>query len=185
MAKSRSKAASSSGRRKSASKGASKGVSKNASKKKASRAGRSTRSAARTDLSDAASRPPLKAGDVPDDIELLNVHRYPESMPASVVAFVRNDRSCQRRLEELAKSTPGKRGQSGFNQLFQQKLDESADGPGPAPKVYRADDSPAGKDGASDGAPDGGGPSNFSRPMPAPRRPESGGIGGFFRKLFS
>ncbi|MEQ9362691.1 MAG: hypothetical protein RIF32_00525 [Leptospirales bacterium] len=107
------------------------------------------------------------------------MHRYPESMPASVVAFVRNDRGCQRRLEELVKGTPGKRGQSGFNQLFQQKLDESVDGPGPAPKVYRADDPPAGPD-----AP-GGAPGDPKRPGPPPPPQADGGIGGFFRKLFS
>ncbi len=45
-----------------------------------------------------------------DDIELLNIHRYPESHPASLVAQVRNSKVCQKRLEELLKSLPGKGG---------------------------------------------------------------------------
>lgn len=62
-----------------------------------------------------------------DDIELLNVHRYPDSMPPSAVAFVRNSKACQKRLEELLKAVPGKKSQqsSGWNQLIQQKLDET------------------------------------------------------------
>lgn len=127
------------------------------------------------------SRPSLKAGVVPDDIELLNVHRYPESMPASVVAFVRNDRACQRRLEELVKIIPGKRGQSGFNQLFQQKLDESAGPPPPsgegqyAPASGEGGDSEGGATGTVDGY----------TPRRTQSSAESGGIGGFFRKLLS
>ena len=69
-------------------------------------------------------------GDGPlDDIELLNVHRYPESMPASIVAQVRNNRIYQKRLEDLLKGLPGKRSSersSGWNQLMQQKLEETS-----------------------------------------------------------
>ncbi len=162
MAKSRSKSA-----------GRASGSRKKKAAKKTSR-----RSALRMDGGDAPIRT-LKAGDVPDDIELLNVHRYPESMPASVVAFVRNDRNCQRRLEELVKGTPGKRGQSGFNQLFQQKLDESSDSSGPPPTVLRADDR---KGDSADGSPGNSAPGG---PPPANRQAAPGGIGGFFRKLFS
>jgi len=43
-----------------------------------------------------------------DDIELLNIHRYPESVPPSVLAFVRNSRACQKRLEELLKVMPAR-----------------------------------------------------------------------------
>jgi len=38
-----------------------------------------------------------------DDIELLNIHRYPESVPASLVAQVRNSKTYQKRLEDLLK----------------------------------------------------------------------------------
>lgn len=47
-----------------------------------------------------------------DDIELLNIHRYPESHPASLVAQVRNSKVCQKRLEELLKTLPGKGGKN-------------------------------------------------------------------------
>lgn len=46
---------------------------------------------------------------IPDDIELLNIQRYPESAPASLVAFVRNSKLCQKRLEELLKGLPGRK----------------------------------------------------------------------------
>ncbi|MCE9596532.1 MAG: hypothetical protein K8S54_01060 [Spirochaetia bacterium] len=41
-----------------------------------------------------------------DDIELLNIHRYPESVPASMVAQIRNSKVYQKRLEELLKGIP-------------------------------------------------------------------------------
>lgn len=41
-----------------------------------------------------------------DDIELLNIHRYPESVPASMVAQIRNSKVYQKRLEELLKGMP-------------------------------------------------------------------------------
>ncbi len=44
-----------------------------------------------------------------DDITLLNVHRYPDSVPASVVAQVRNSKAAQKRLEELLKGMSGGR----------------------------------------------------------------------------
>ncbi|MBI39151.1 MAG: hypothetical protein CMF59_06100 [Leptospiraceae bacterium] len=46
-----------------------------------------------------------------DDIELLNIHNYPESYPKSVVNQVRNNRLAQKRLEELLRDMPqrGKR----------------------------------------------------------------------------
>lgn len=47
---------------------------------------------------------------IPDDIELLNVHRYPESYPGSIVAHIRNSKSCQKRLEDLLKGIPTRRG---------------------------------------------------------------------------
>ncbi len=47
---------------------------------------------------------------VPDDIELLNIHRYPEMYAASAVAHVRNSKACQKRLEDLLKNMPGTRG---------------------------------------------------------------------------
>ncbi|MEQ8350640.1 MAG: hypothetical protein RH862_04100 [Leptospiraceae bacterium] len=49
-----------------------------------------------------------------DDIELLNIHNYPESYPKSVVNQVRNDRLAQKRLEELLREMPqrGKRRRS-------------------------------------------------------------------------
>lgn len=58
---------------------------------------------------------------IPDDIELLNIHRYPESVPASTIAFVRNSKVCQKRLEDLLKGMPqnkGVRGISGQEQTF-------------------------------------------------------------------
>lgn len=49
-----------------------------------------------------------------DDIDLLNIHRYPETVPASVVAQVRNSKVYQKRLEELLKGLPtGRRRQGG------------------------------------------------------------------------
>lgn len=177
MAKSRSKSASRgsrpAARRKSSSKTSARNSGKNSTK--------SVKSSNRSSGIDPASRPTLKAGDVPDDIELLNVHRYPESMPASVVAFVRNDRGCQRRLEELVKIIPGKRGQSGFNQLFQQKLNESSEGPGPAPTVYRAGDGQTPPGGPGAGSDNKAGSASAA----STRATDHGGIGGFFRKLFS
>lgn len=47
---------------------------------------------------------------VPDDIELLNIHRYPEMYAASAVAHVRNSKACQKRLEDLLKNMPATRG---------------------------------------------------------------------------
>ena len=44
-----------------------------------------------------------------DDIELLNIHRYPESYPAGVVASVRNSRVYQKRLEDLLRGLPDRR----------------------------------------------------------------------------
>ncbi|MBU44674.1 MAG: hypothetical protein CMN76_15740 [Spirochaetaceae bacterium] len=41
-----------------------------------------------------------------DDIELLNIHNYPESYPKSVVNQVRNNRVFQKRLEELLRDMP-------------------------------------------------------------------------------
>ncbi|MCB1169778.1 MAG: hypothetical protein KDK25_05560 [Leptospiraceae bacterium] len=41
-----------------------------------------------------------------DDIELLNIHNYPESYPRSVVNQVRNNRAAQKRLEELLREMP-------------------------------------------------------------------------------
>lgn len=41
-----------------------------------------------------------------DDIELLNIHNYPESYPRSVVNQVRNNRAAQKRLEELLRDMP-------------------------------------------------------------------------------
>ncbi|MCB1304281.1 MAG: hypothetical protein KDK37_08385 [Leptospiraceae bacterium] len=43
-----------------------------------------------------------------DDIELLNIHNYPESYPRSVVNQVRNDKGAQRRLEELLRDLPNR-----------------------------------------------------------------------------
>lgn len=40
-----------------------------------------------------------------DDIDLLNAHRYPESVPAWVLAQVRNNKDYQRRLEDLLKAS--------------------------------------------------------------------------------
>lgn len=48
-----------------------------------------------------------------DDIDLLNIHRYPETVPASVVAQVRNSKVYQKRLEELLKGLPTGRRRSG------------------------------------------------------------------------
>ncbi len=160
MAKSRSKSAST--RKK-------KSAAKSRSKSKARSSGASSTNS-RSRVSEASTRPTLRSGEVLDDIELLNVHRYPESMPPAVVSVVRNDKACQRRREELVKGTPGKRGQSGFNQLFQQKLDESEKQAPPPPPSQ----------GSADGA-------SAAAPSSAPaRQPESsGGGGGFFRKLFS
>jgi len=54
----------------------------------------------------AKSRPSTS---IPDDIDLLNIHRYPESVPASMLAYVRNSRACQKRLDELLKNMQMKR----------------------------------------------------------------------------
>jgi len=97
-------------------------------KKGASRGKQSARSAnSRGSSGDARGRP--RADELLDDIELLNVHRWPESMPSQIVAHVRNSRACQRRLEELVKGMPGRRQarDQGFSQLLQEKLDESED----------------------------------------------------------
>lgn len=54
-----------------------------------------------------------RSGDqVLDDIELLNVHRYPDTVPPATLAYVRNSRACQKRLEELLKMTPLKKSSS-------------------------------------------------------------------------
>lgn len=45
----------------------------------------------------------------PDDIELLNVHRYPESVSPALLAYVRNSKNCQHRLQELLKTVPNRR----------------------------------------------------------------------------
>lgn len=47
-----------------------------------------------------------------DDVELLNVHRYPDTVPPATLAHVRNSRACQKRLEELLKMTPLKKSSS-------------------------------------------------------------------------
>lgn len=159
MAKSRSKSASTRKKKSSA---------KGRPKSRARSTGTSSTNT-RSRASEAPARPTLRSGEVLDDIELLNVHRYPESMPQAVISFVRNDKACQRRLEELVKGTPGKRGQSGFNQLFQQKLDESEKQAPPPPPQGSADGSSAPA------------PSRASASQPEP----AGGVGGFFRKLFS
>lgn len=134
-----------------------------------------------------SGRPPSQAvraalkDEAIDDITLLNVHRYPESVPSSVVSFVRNDRNCQRRLEDLIKGLPGgKRGQSSFNQLFQQKMDEN---PAPPPSTRRSGDDDAGEEAGAEVLPNAGG-----EIQPADYRTggqQSGGVGGFLRKLFS
>jgi hypothetical protein len=115
---------------------------------------------------------------------LLNIHRYPESMPASLVAFVRNDRACQRRLEELVKTVPGKRGQSGFNQLFQQKLDET--GSPAVPASPAGESALAGSHRVERNVPVAG-PSDRGAPAERPGAPApgEGGVSGFLRKLFS
>jgi hypothetical protein len=48
-----------------------------------------------------------------DDIDLLNIHRYPETVPASIVAQVRNSKIYQKRLEELLKGLPTGRRRQG------------------------------------------------------------------------
>ncbi len=48
--------------------------------------------------------------EVLDDIELLNAHRYPESMAPALVAHVRASKACQQRLQELLRSVPHRRG---------------------------------------------------------------------------
>lgn len=45
----------------------------------------------------------------PDDIELLNVQRYPESVAPALLAHVRNSKACQQRLQELLKTVPHRR----------------------------------------------------------------------------
>lgn len=44
-----------------------------------------------------------------DDIDLLNAHNYPESLPGAIVAKIRNSRESQKRLEELLKFIPSGR----------------------------------------------------------------------------
>ncbi|MBE7437011.1 MAG: hypothetical protein HS115_01055 [Spirochaetales bacterium] len=62
-----------------------------------------------------------------DDIELLNIHRYPESVTPSVLAFVRNSRACQKRLEELLKVMPARpRGRRNIDILLPLGESESA-----------------------------------------------------------
>ncbi|HBS03754.1 MAG TPA: hypothetical protein DEA96_02235 [Leptospiraceae bacterium] len=62
-----------------------------------------------------------------DDIELLNIHNYPESYPKSVVNQVRNNRIAQKRLEELLRDMPQrgrrKRSEAAF-QVDEQALEE-------------------------------------------------------------
>lgn len=41
-----------------------------------------------------------------DDIELLNVYRYPEAYSASLITQLRNSKDAQRRLEELLRTMP-------------------------------------------------------------------------------
>ena len=43
----------------------------------------------------------------PDDIDLLNMHRFPELAPPSLLTYVRNSKVCQKRLQELLKNIPG------------------------------------------------------------------------------
>lgn len=52
-----------------------------------------------------------------DDIDLLNIHRYPETAPASLVAQVRNSKIYQKRLEELLKGLPTGRRRQGGSEL--------------------------------------------------------------------
>ncbi|MCB1137757.1 MAG: hypothetical protein KDK23_03335 [Leptospiraceae bacterium] len=59
-----------------------------------------------------------------DDIELLNIHNYPESYPRSVVNQVRNNRVAQKRLEELLRDMP-QRGRKRRNEAAFQ-VDEEA-----------------------------------------------------------
>ncbi|MBX7058372.1 MAG: hypothetical protein K1X75_09940 [Leptospirales bacterium] len=93
--------------------------------------------------------------DLLDDIELLNVHRYPESMPPAIVAHVRNSRACQRRLEELLKGLPGRRREAAnWNPLERQQT----------PVVEQSSDA------------------NSAAPASPP---EGGGVGQMLRKLFS
>ena len=68
---------------------------------------------------------------IPDDIDLLNIHRYPDSVSPSLMAQVRNSKICQKRLEELVKALPGRRatrggggGGSNPNVVFQEKTGE-------------------------------------------------------------
>lgn len=46
----------------------------------------------------------------PDDIDLLNAHRYPEGAAPGVQAHLRNSKVSQKRLEELLKALPVRRG---------------------------------------------------------------------------
>lgn len=76
-----------------------------------------------------------------DDIELLNIHRYPDSVPPATLAYVRNSRACQKRLEELLKSTPLKKasGRANIEKLLPegQGDQEQRSRPAPAEKSGR------------------------------------------------
>lgn len=45
--------------------------------------------------------------EIPDDIELLNIHTFPDSVSPSRLAFIRKSKICQKRLEELLREVPG------------------------------------------------------------------------------
>ena len=60
---------------------------------------------------------------LPDDIELLNIHRYPDTVPPSRLAQIRNSKVCQKRLEELLKTIPGKRAARKKPVHFQQEIE--------------------------------------------------------------
>lgn len=73
----------------------------------------------------AKSRP---GQEIPDDIELLNIHAFPDSVSSSRLSFVRKSKICQKRLEELLRDLPGHSGRNVVknpNILFQVTPEEN------------------------------------------------------------
>lgn len=124
--------------------------------------------------------PRMPASGLPGDIDLLNLHRYPESMPASFIKQVQNSKVCQKRLEEIVKDLPGGRRTTsrGFNQMFEDKRkDEDSDSDATPAQIPTTTRYP-GRTEPGQQAPT----NNPASTRPGPR---SARKSGFFRNLFS
>ncbi|MCB1175825.1 MAG: hypothetical protein KDK39_19780, partial [Leptospiraceae bacterium] len=76
-----------------------------------------------------------------DDIDLLNAHRYPDSMTASELAHIRNSPLSQQRLTRLLKEIPSSRrsGRDKDISLFLPDQDAPAESGADADEDYEAE----------------------------------------------